>query len=836
VSLYTEILLDGPLAYWRMSDAPFDEVISRFNLCPNPSVEVDTTGYSTQRYGSSLNNAAFAGSRQTSGGQQGSSYYRATATANWSFKSWITMPTTAATAGTSYVVSYWVRVNRAQTVSVNVESLRSNDSVVGLVVGTPISIPANTWTRVSQVHTVPANGVKLRALAVVESLTNTDRLEVDGVHYEATSTLGTYFDGGSANCVWLGTVGKSQSRMDTTFTRRYMVDENGIYRGDYSASGVTYNVTSRPEDGDGASQFAAAGSATVVGGNGAWDLGTVGLGQWTFEFLARFDTDTGGTLFATDKWKIATVGTTQIGFMPVGSSTGAQVNAPWQDNQWHHYAFTYNDGLLTIYVDGEDILAFADTNYDGVGSGALVFAPNNDVAATLDEVAVYPRDLDDGRIHQHWMSLDEEFGEVITSTYVEPRQGVLTLVQHALVTQQMYATIQYSSGATASPVSVIWSTSDPSVATVNSSGLVTAVGEGSAAITATMPDLGLTAFTGVSVLPAEPLPGSDRQVYSEDSEQFGYDDDGHLLYTTKEYWEVDPGRLVRGEWVYDSPVSLATLAFNISTLAGREGIPVADTENIRISSRPGRRWIPKTPDQKQLSLAMWVQGTTVNGDIPEDIYLRTQFWEHYNKLKQLFAVWDRQIMLIRRVPTRYGIMKMRTWVEPMSQMDLNPTGPMRATFTVDLMMNDPFWRAEEQHSDPVIVRTPGGLRRYPRTYRLEYGNFGSTGIFTLFNDGTHEARLVAELHGDLVNPVLFNMDTNERFRLINDIDLSADDVIRIDFTERTVELVGTGSRYWWLDRTTDWLHARPGYQRLQFSHEGYSESGYVVWRWEPAYL
>lgn len=835
MSLYTEIIKDGPLAYWRMEDAPFDETISRYNICPNPSVEVDTTGFSTQRYGSNVNNAAWAGSRQTGGGWNGAAYYRATATAAWSFKSWVTMPEATAVVGKSYVVSFYVRTSRTMDLTANVESVRSDGSVVGLVVGTATSVPANTWTRLSQIHTVPASGARLRGVVVAETLNNGDRIEVDGILYEQTTTVGTWFDGSSAGSVWLGTAGKSASRNDVVITRRYFKDNNDIYNGDYSATGVTYNVSTFKQVTGKAATFAPAGSASVTGGNGIWDLFGTQQGQWTIEFLARFDDDNGGTLVSTDKWKIATVDAGSIGFMAAGASSGWQVPAPWQDNQWHHYAFSFENGLLTLYVDGADVNAFASTNFDASGSGALVFAPGN-TAVTLDEVAVYPRGLDDGRISAHWFAMDSALGEVVTSVYVEPRQTVLTLIKGATIVQQMTVTIQYSGGGVATPLNVVWSTSDGTVATVSSTGLVRALKAGSAGITATLPDLGETAFTAVSVLPPEPLPGEDRAIYSKDSETFVYDDDFNLKATTEEYWEVDPGRLVRGEWIYDNPVSLATLGYNISTLAGREGIPVSDGENIRISTRAGRRWVPKTPDQKQLSLAMWVQGSNEDGTVPKDVYLRTKFWENYNMLKQLFAVWDRQILLRRRMPTRYGVMVMQTWVEPISTMDLNPTGPMRATFTIDLVMNDPFWRAEEQSSDPVVVRTPGGQRRYPRTYPLTYGQFGNNGIFTLFNDGTHDAKLIVEIHGQVQNPTLLNMDTNERFRLVNDVELGNGDVIEVNFSSRTIQLKGTGSRYWWLDRTTDWLHARPGYQRFQFSHEGYDEDAYVVWRWEPAYL
>lgn len=836
MTLYEEIRKDGPLAYWRMSDTTSTTTQTAKNYCYNPSLELNASGYGTGRHGKSASSTAsqWPGTRRTDGGAQGSAYYRATSTASYVGRAWITVPEMPASRDRAFTMSYYVRTNRPRELMVSVDVLRDNDSYITAFNSPYFNVPANTWFRIAQIVTIPDNGAKLRPSLAVWDLDPGDWLDVDGVLYEEAVTLSDYFDGDTPGAVWEGTPDASTSRFDLVTNHRYLVDEGGVYRGDYSATGITYNVTSLPIGGDGATRFAADGSATVVGGNGVWDLGTL-QGEWTIEFLARFDDDTGGSILETDLWKIATLSATQLGYARVGASGSWGVDAPWQDNQWHHYALVMDDGLLTIYVDGEDILSYADTDVDASGSGALQFAPGS-AAVTLDEVVVYTRALEDARVRRHFQSIAETGGDTPTAAFIEPRQPVMQLVKSGVVTQQLTVTVQYSGGGVATPLNPVWSSSDLTIVSINATGLVRALKAGSAAITVTLPDLDLSAFSGVSVLAPDPLPGETREIYRGDPTQFVFDDDGQLVATTEEYWEVDPGRLILGEWVYDSPVPLATLAYNISTLAGREGIPVADGENIRISTRSGRRWVPKTPDQKQISLAMWALGTNVDGSIPEDVHMRTKFWENYNRLKQLFAVWDRQILLRRRVATRYGVVTTRTWVEPTGNMDLNPTGPMRAAFTIDLLMTDPFWHAEEQKSDPVYVRAAGGLRRYPRTYRLEYGSYGNTGIYTMFNDGTHEARLIAEIHGPVINPRFLNMDTNERFRLETDVEIDAGDIIEIDFYDRTIELKGSGSRYWWLDRTTDWLHSRPGYQRFQFSHEGFDEAGYVVWRWEPTYL
>lgn len=835
MTLFDEIRKDGPLAYWRMSDTPSSQTFTAVNYCSNPSLEVTDAGFSTGRVGSTDASSAleWPGSRQTDGGRFGVAYYRATASAAYPGRSFISCPDMPAGIDRAYTLSFYLRTNRARPVNVTVDVLRDNGTVLTTFVSPNFNLPANTWFRVAQIVTIPDGGARLRPTVGVPNVQVGDTLDVDGLLYEEAVDVSDYFDGDSEDGSWDGTPGASPSRVETIVTYRYLEDENNVFRGDYSATGVTYNVPARPSGGDGASRFAADGSALVVGGNGAWDLGTV-AGEWSVEFLARFDDDAGGAVLETDIWRIGTLGSSQIGYSTVSGSGQWGAPAPWQDNQWHHYVLTQRNGLLTIYVDGEDVLSYSSTNVDAFGSGTLEFAPGS-TAVTLDEVAIYTRALDDGRVRAHYVAIDGVV-DVPVAAFINPLQPVLTLVRNGVVTQQLTVTVQYSGGGVATPLNPVWSTSDPAIVSVSATGLVRALRAGSAAITVTLPDLDLSTFTGVSVLPYDPLPFEGREIYSGDPSAFVYDDEQRLIATTQEYWEVDPGRLVRGQWVYDTPVSLATLAFNITTLAGREGIPVADGENIRISTRVGRRWVPKTPDQKQISLAMWAIGTNEDGTIPEDVNMRTKFRENYNRLKQLFAVWDRQILLRRRVATRYGIVTMKTWVEPASSMDLEPTGPLRAAFTVDLLMTDPFWHGDEQKSDKVYVQGPGGLRRYPRTYRLEYGSFGNTGIFTLLNEGTHEARLVAEIHGPVENPRFLNMDTNERFRLLNDVSIDAGDVVEVDFYDRTIELRGSGSRYWWLDRTTDWLHARPGEQRFQFSHDGYDQSGYVIWRWEPTYL
>ena len=65
-------------------------------------------------------------------------------------------------------------------------------------------------------------------------------------------------------------------------------------------------------------------------------------------------------------------------------------------------------------------------------------------------------------------------------------------------TQQLSATVKDQSGATMSGASVSWATSNPSIASVSSAGLVTALTDGTATITATVGSLQATATVSVA--------------------------------------------------------------------------------------------------------------------------------------------------------------------------------------------------------------------------------------------------------------------------------------------------------------------------------------------------
>lgn len=835
MSFYNEVVQDDPSAYWRMNDSPETKITYLYNRCPRPSLEsanLGTWGVNGNIYGTSrLSGDRFADTAS----QEGGYVYRMTATATSDYLCWVLADEGIASPETGYSVSAYVRSSKTTEVRMDIDFLRDDGSLTSISEGVWTDVPAGAWVRVWNVGSAPSDAATIRGVPVLPQMVSGDTLDVDAVLYdESTGELRSYFDGDYVNAEWLGTFDESSSRLTLTDEIRNLVDQIAGHDGTYTASGVTFGVAALLGDGDPAVTFAA-GSATVTANSGAWELGTMAEDVWSVEFLAQFSVAT--PVLSTDLWSIESRDGSSLSYGPpggaaIGPTTGA-VSTP---SSWHHYMLTFDGASLTWYVDGASAGSNIPAALDAAGAGALVFGDGD---LSLDEVVVYPIALASTQANEHYLSVDDPAEASVRSMELSPASVQLLLVAgDPDPTQQFAAIITYSDGTSEDISSTVsWSSSNPAVVSIDTNGVATGLDVGTAGITATDPATGAAGLASVSVAEPQPIPPTGPAIYGGDPQLPIYDDVGNLIGTTGEYWEVDFGRQVDGEWIYDRPVPLATYAWNITTLSGRDGIPVSDGENIRINTRAGRRWVPKTPDERVLSLAMWVQGTERDGKLPAAVALRTKFQENYTQLKQLFSAWDHQLLLRRRVATRFGITIQETFAEPSSGMDISPTGPMRGAFTIDLTLADPFWYGMENYTNPVPVETTKGVRRYPRSYPLAYGVYtNQTGVFEIENIGTHSAKMFAEFRGPFRNPALLNTQTGEKFRLVHDVSIDDGDVVDVDFYDKRIVLRGTGSRYWWFDRNSTWLKFRPGTSRFQLTHDGPETTGYLVLKWRPSYV
>jgi hypothetical protein len=145
--------------------------------------------------------------------------------------------------------------------------------------------------------------------------------------------------------------------------------------------------------------------------------------------------------------------------------------------------------------------------------------------------------------------------------------------------------------------------------------------------------------------------------------------------------------------------------WNISTLGGsRFSLPVLRGQNYEVPYRAGQVWRPKYPDQRTITLAMWLTGVasaSVAYPAPDQ---RLAFNNNLQSLRQLF--WTRQGaggslqgQLQRNWYLTQGTNKLVTstaMAEIAGSMDLTMSGRLHAGFSVDLLLADPYFYGAQQ--------------------------------------------------------------------------------------------------------------------------------------------
>lgn len=212
----------------------------RRNLISNPSAETNITGFQTELG----TGGAVSNSRPTTGGAVGTAFYRAT----W------TTGNTGGSAGPahlqggltgllteSYSASAWVRSSVARTVTLDITLILAGTPHTYRG-GAPTALVPNVWTQVKVGAILPTqNFDQVYIWAYSGDLFPTgSTMDMDGVLFEATYGVGTYFDGDTADTeeyayTWEGTPHASQS------TQR---QEDVLILSDYEAAhGLnTYNA------------------------------------------------------------------------------------------------------------------------------------------------------------------------------------------------------------------------------------------------------------------------------------------------------------------------------------------------------------------------------------------------------------------------------------------------------------------------------------------------------------------------------------------------------------------------------------------------------------------
>jgi hypothetical protein len=172
-----------------------------------------------------------------------------------------------------------------------------------------------------------------------------------------------------------------------------------------------------------------------------------------------------------------------------------------------------------------------------------------------------------------------------------------------------------------------------------------------------------------------------------------------MVTTTEQFWAADD-------------VSLATYAWNIETWGDtRQSPPPLRGDDVLIPYRPGRRWVAKQVDSKEIVLRMWVIGSDEDGNVEVD--QEQEFYRNWTLLKRLLWRPRAQFKLTRRWFEDGELQVASAQAQFADGLEPGMTGKTRAEFSVTLMLADPFFYGEPipNHNLRLPVRPVSYVRR-----------------------------------------------------------------------------------------------------------------------------
>jgi len=304
-----------------------------------------------------------------------------------------------------------------------------------------------------------------------------------------------------------------------------------------------------------------------------------------------------------------------------------------------------------------------------------------------------------------------------------------------------------------------------------------------------------------------------------------------MTNSTETYWDVDG-------------VSLQTFAFNITTLGGdRLAPPPVRGEDIRVPYMPGTVFVERVPDQRIITLGMWVIGANEDGSIPTDEKSRRTFDRNWRMLRRLLWTPRRQFTLTKRfwlldadlvaggVDTS-AMTKDGDWTlfeasaKGTYAGGLTPTmnGAARAVFTVDILLSDPFF-----YSDVIEVEFStqvGGSNPGPEQT-----------IQVLGDDRT--MWIEADFEGPLTSPRIVNESVPQELWMRYATEIPDDEMATVRVHDFTATHYPSGDPYksaGFVQHAGDkfWLYLEPGETDLTLDAQ--AGTGTALLRYRPAWM
>jgi len=272
----------------------------------------------------------------------------------------------------------------------------------------------------------------------------------------------------------------------------YYPPETGVYITDHGNSGGNPNsIALKPVV---AGQYLLYGDGTASGYNAISKNFTIGPGAWKLKFGARFaelitpsqNFTSAGIAFVVNanekNYKISFNDSNRVYFQGVTAAYNDELEEMPTDDEIHAWEIRFDgDETVSLWLDGVKV-----AEHDDMGSP---------VPSAPDGMTIYnlPSDAQSGTTEVYLQGIQ----------LIRPTEGI-TLAQSNLTvaagdSETLIASVIPSNAGVRT---IAWASSNPAIATVNASGIITAISPGTAKITATTEDGGFVASCDVTVISA----------------------------------------------------------------------------------------------------------------------------------------------------------------------------------------------------------------------------------------------------------------------------------------------------------------------------------------------
>lgn len=275
--------------------------------------------------------------------------------------------------------------------------------------------------------------------------------------------------------------------------------------------------------------------------------------------------------------------------------------------------------------------------------------------------------------------------------------------------------------------------------------------------------------------------------------------------SSTEFWDVNG-------------VPLNSYCWAIKSAGGsRKSLPNLRGENKLVPHRPGRRFSPKVPDSKVITLAMWIAGVDPNTNQPSTYDQIIQWNDNWESLQRLIWTPNHEVALTKRWWRNAAspeLIQATAAAQIAGSMEPTMTGRSRADFAIDFLLADPFF-----YGDELSVRVPANIP-------FVVNNPGDTQVmhsdFSIVFDGQH------------VNPLLVNQTNGVWMKISTLIPLFASVNVNVatfkavrssDGTSTASTITQGGARHW--------MVLEPGNNTLLLETSG---PGTATLKFRPTYV